>query len=138
MIPDGFGRVARRHGDRGNLGLVPHFREEEEKKGRPEDAEALRLLLIVVVLHLVGNQNPDGHREEGDDEDPAQEFFGNEGGKRRAERARERVVEDRRKENAPDDGLGRAETRGEKDRKELRLVADFSRGDDNGGKSQGL
>ena len=103
--PDGLGRVARRHGDRGDLGLVPHFREEEEHDGRPEDAVALRPLLVFVVFDLVGNQNPHGHREEGDDEDPAQEFFRNEGGERRAEKARERVVEERRKEKQRKDVL---------------------------------
>jgi len=110
---------------RGDLGLVAHLHEEEGERRGGEHAEAGALL---GELELVGHQHPGCHGEEGDADRALQELRPDEVRERGAQRAGERVVEQRRHGDARDDRRRPPVLRGQREREKLGLVADFGEG----------
>jgi hypothetical protein len=128
-------RILRREHDGGDLRLVANL-GEEEGDGRGDEGIARGQGLVVV--DLVGLQGPQPDREETDRHDPTQHVGREPLRDERAEPTGERMVEQGGHQDACHDGNGLAETRGEQQREQLRLVADLGDGDGEGGDQEGL
>src|SRR6185437_9081521 len=117
------------------LRLVAHLREEEENRGRHEDASvALRSRFRFV--ELVRDEDPGGHGDERCARDTRHGRLTHDMREPGSEGPGRRVVEERRDENTGDDGPGLPETRREHERQELRLVPELRERDDRGRDAQ--
>jgi hypothetical protein len=123
-------RVLRRQRDGRDLRLVADLHDEERQQRGREDAPAGRLLRL--VPELVGHQGPGRHRDERHAQDPAHQVRTDGGGEPGADVARDRVVQQRRDQDAEDDRQRLAVFRREHQREQLGLVADLRERDDAG------
>ena len=120
--------VARRQCDGRDLGLVADLGQEEREHCGAEDAEpgahGRRL------VELVGNQHPDGHRDERCPQQPAQDVRARYGSDPSSHGAGDAVVEECSDEDAQHDRHRPAEPGRQDECQELGLVADFRERDD--------
>ncbi|OMP13328.1 hypothetical protein COLO4_01880 [Corchorus olitorius] len=122
-----------------DLRLVAHLGKEERNDGRPEDAKAaLRRRGRFVVVELVRNQHPAGHGDKAHAQDPPQHVFPQHVRDPATDGAGQCVVDEGGDEDAENDRYRLAKTRGQQDRQQLRLVADFCERDDAGGDEKGF
>lgn len=116
------------HGHRGDLRLIAHLGEEEGDQRGAEHAKALGNLRLIVV-DLVGHQRPERHADERSAQDPAQYLRVHRRGDPCTQRSGDGMVERCRAEDACNDGQRLLEPRGEQQRQQLGLVANFGEGD---------
>ena len=120
-----------RHGDSGNLSFVTHLGKEERDEGGAEDAKTLCDLRFF-FFDLVRDHGPDRHAYERRPQHPAQHFRAD--GRRDpcTQRSSQSVVDHGGSQNTKDDGERFFEACRQDERKQLRLVADFSESNDTG------
>src|SRR3954451_1616206 len=119
-----------READRRDLCLVADLGKEENHDRRDESAAAGERLPALLVF--VRDQRPDGHRQKGQSNAPAQPFAGEKTAEQRPGDTRPGMVGQRRDEDAGYDRPWSLKTRRQHQREKLRLIADFGERDETG------
>src|SRR5690606_33423832 len=121
-----------RHG--GDLGLVTHFRQEEQRNGGRQHAQAAHWRRRFV--ELVGDQQPAGHEQEGNPQQPLQDGGIEQPGDQLAGQTGQGMVGQGGNQHAQADQDGTVVTGGQHHGQQLGLVADFTQSDHTGGNEE--